>query len=94
MNETTVQKYMHPSAAPQESPQAPNNSCLSSLASMDNGLENASSRMKRIVFQILDVNLPRIILCPRDGMVDVADLKSAGSNPVPVQVRPWAPGEY
>ena len=65
--------------------------CLPSLPSMDNGLENASSRMKRIVFQILDVNLPRIILCPRDGMVDVADLKSAGSNPVPVQVRPWAP---
>ena len=29
--------------------------------------------------------------CPRDGMVDITDLKSVGLRPLPVQVRPRVP---
>ena len=32
-------------------------------------------------------------LCPRDGMVDIEDLKSSGLTAVPVRVRPRVPKE-
>lgn len=38
-------------------------------------------------------HLPQDI-CPRDGMVDITDLKSVERKLMPVQVRPWVPNIF